>query len=335
MNFCIIGAGAWGSAMALHLNRCGHTVTLVARRLEHAMAMASSRENADHLPGVALPRTLQIGHEPGPAILEADAVIFACPSKHLRATAGLIRPHLAQAASLRLAVSLCKGLENDTLLRPTQVLAEEIPGVPHAALSGPTNAGEVAKGLPSAMVFAADSENDFTREVQTAISNRHLRVYSSTDLAGVELGAILKNIYAVGAGICDGLALGSNAKAAFLTRSIREMVALGAAEGCRNETFMGLSGVGDLIATAHGPWSRNRAFGEKLARDAAAAIAEAASGRVTVEGYRATDCYRRLADRHGVRAPILEGLHAVLYAGVPPAIAIEKLMLRDLKAEHA
>lgn len=333
MNFCILGSGAWGTAVAIHLNRRGHTVTLVSRRIESAMEIASTRENKEHLPGFKLPHSLQIGHEAGPAIMEADVIIVACPSKHLRATAESLKPHLAGAHSLRLVVSLCKGLEGGSLLRGSQVLAEVLPGIPHGILSGPTNAGEVAMGLPSAVVFAVDKEDAFTKEVQEAFSDKHLRAYRSQDVIGVELGGVLKNIYAVGAGICDGLNLGSNSKAAFVTRAIREMVSLGVAEGGKAETFMGLSGVGDLIATAHGGWSRNRGFGAKLAQDAGTAIAEAESGAVTVEGYRATDNFRRLASRHGIHAPILEGLHAVLFGGVPPARGIEILMTRELKSE--
>ncbi len=333
MNFCILGSGAWGTAVALHLNRRGHTVTLVSRRIESAMDIASTRENAEHLPGHKLPHSLQIGHEAGPAIMEADVIIIACPSKHLRATAESLKPHLAGAQALRLVMSLCKGLEGSTLLRPSQVLAEVLPGIPHGVLSGPTNAGEVARGLPAAVVFAVDKEDDFTKEVQEAMSDKHLRVYRSQDVIGVEMGGILKNIYSVGAGICDGLGLGSSSKAAFVTRAIREMVALGTAEGGKAETFMGLSGVGDLIATAHGGWSRNRGFGEKLAADAPAAIADAESGKVTVEGYRATDNFRRLASRHGIHAPILEGLHAALYGKISPAQGITALMTRELKSE--
>lgn len=333
MNFCILGAGSWGTAVALHLNRRGHTVTLVARRIEQAMELATTRENAAHLSGHKLPHTLQIGHELAPAIMEADVIILACPSKYLRATAESIRPHLPVARSLRLVMSLCKGLETGTLLRPSQVLAEVIPGVPHGVLSGPTNAAEVAKGLPSAAVFAVDTEDEFTRAVQEAMSDRHLRIYRSQDVIGVELGAILKNIYAIGAGICDGLELGSNSKAGFVTRAIREMVALGVAEGGKAETFMGLSGIGDLIATAHGGWSRNRSFGEHLADNAPAAIAQAESGEITIEGYRATDNFRRLAARHKIHAPILEGLHAVIYGGLSPATGIDALMTRELRAE--
>ncbi len=333
MNFCILGAGSWGTAVALHLNRRGHTVTLVARRIEQAMEIASTRENAGHLPGHKLPHTLQIGNEVGPAVMEADVIILACPSKYLRETAEGLKPHLAGAQSLRMVMSLCKGLESDTLLRPSQVLAEIIPGVPHGVLSGPTNAEEVAKGLPSAAVFAVDMENEFTLAVQEAMSDRHLRIYRSQDVVGVELGAILKNIYAIGAGICDGLNLGSNSKAGFVTRAIREMVALGVAEGGKAETFMGLSGIGDLIATAHGGWSRNRGFGEQLAANARDAIARAESGAVTVEGYRSTHNFLKLAQRHKIRAPILEGLHAVIYGGLSPATGIEALMTRELKAE--
>lgn len=333
MNFCILGAGAWGTAVALHLSRRGHTVTLVARRIDQAMELASTRENAGHLPGHKLLPSLQIGNEIGPAIMEADVLVVACPSKYLRATAESLRPHLAGARSLRLVMSLCKGLETGTLLRPSQVLAEIIPHIPHGVLSGPTNADEVARGLPSAAVFAVDQENDFTRAVQEAMSDRHLRIYRSQDVAGVEMGAILKNIYAIGAGICDGLRLGSNSKAGFVTRAIREMVALGVAEGGKAETFMGLSGIGDLIATAHGGWSRNRAFGEHLVDNAADAIARAESGEITVEGYRSTDNFLRLAKGHKIHAPILEGLHAVIYGGLSPATGIDALMTRELKAE--
>lgn len=333
MNFCILGSGAWGTAIALHLNRCGHTVTLVSRRIEAAMDIATTRENAAHLPGIKLPHSLQLGYEAGPAIMEADVVIFACPSKHLRALAESVRPHLAGALALRLVISLCKGLEGGTLLRPTQVLAEVLPEVAHGVLSGPTNAGEVARGLPSAMVFATDREDAFTVEVQAAMSDRHLRVYRSQDIVGVEFGGMLKNVYAIGAGICDGLNLGSNSKAAFLTRAIPEMIALGVAEGGKPETFLGLSGVGDLIATSHGAWSRNRTFGERLASDTTGAIADAESGVTTVEGYRSADNLLRLARRHGVSTPILEGIHAVLFDGVPPADGIRNLMTRELKAE--
>lgn len=333
MNFCILGSGAWGTAMALHLVRRGQSVTLVSRRIDAAMTLASSRENTEHLPGFSLPHSLQIGHEVGPAVMEADVVMIACPSKHLRATAEALKKHLAVAESLKLVVSLCKGLESGTLLRPCQVLAEVLPDVPVATLSGPTNAAEVAKGLPSALVFATGADDAIAKEVQEAISDKHMRVYNSGDVAGVEMGGVLKNIYAIGAGVCDGLGLGSNSKAAFVTRAIREMVAIGVAEGGKPETFMGLSGVGDLIATSHGGWSRNRTFGERLAKDSSGAIADAEAGKTTVEGYRSTDNFRRLASRHGIHAPILEGLHAVLFGGVSPARGIESLMTRELKAE--
>lgn len=333
MNFCILGSGAWGTAMALHLVRRGQSVTLVSRRIDAAMTIASTRENAEHLPGHKLPYSLQIGHEIGPAVMEADVVLLACPSKHLRGVAEELKKHLPGAESLKCVVSLSKGLENGTLLRPCQVIAEVLPGMAVATLSGPTNADEVARGLPSALVFATDADPALAKEIQEAISDKHVRVYHSRDVAGVEMGGVLKNIYAIGAGVCDGLGLGSNSKAAFVTRAIREMVAIGVAEGGKAESFMGLSGVGDLIATSHGGWSRNRTFGERLAKDTVDAIADAENGVTTVEGYRSTDNFRRLASRHGIQAPILEGLHAVLFGNVSPARGIETLMMRELKAE--
>ncbi len=333
MNFCILGAGAWGTAMAVHLQRENHTVTLVPRRLEHASELATTRENRDYLPGVRLAEDIQIALELKPALMEAEVVVLACPSQRLRALAEEIRPALDSAWRVKMFVSLCKGLEQETLLRPSQVLAEVLPGRAHGVLSGPTNAGEVARGLPSAVVFAAEAEEETLVQVQEALSSKMLRTYRSNDVAGVELGGILKNIYAIGAGICDGLQLGSNAKAALLTRSMHEMVRLGTAAGGKAETFYGLSGVGDLIATAHGDWSRNRRFGELLAREKETAAQCLAESGMTVEGYWATGCFHQFAQRKNIVAPILEALHAVVYSGVGLHEGMEMLMRRMLKPE--
>lgn len=333
MNFCILGAGAWGTAIAVHLHRDKHTVTLLPRRLEHATAIATTRENAKYLPGVALSEDIQIALEVKPALMEADVVLLACPSQGLRPLAEQILPHLATSWRTKLFVSLCKGLERNTLLRPSQVLAEVLPGIPHGVISGPTNAAEVAKGLPCAVVFATDSESETVLRVQEEISGKTLRVYRSQDVAGVELGGILKNIYAIGAGICDGLQLGSNAKAAFLTRSIQEMVRLGTAAGGRAETFYGLSGVGDLIATAHGDWSRNRKLGEAIARTRTSPAGYLNKNHVVVEGYWAAECFHQFAEKNAVAAPILETLHGVLYGGTDLQDGIEALMRRMLKPE--
>ena len=332
MNCVVFGAGAWGTAMAIHLDRQGHTVTLVPRRLEQALKLTAERENTDYLKGHKLSASLQIGLEAPPALMDADVVFLACPSKGLAELVSQIGPAL-RASSARMVVSLCKGLDQNTLRRPTEVMALAAGKIPVATLSGPSNADEVARGMPTAMVLAAHHDDDTLREVQAALSGPTLRAYTSSDLPGVEIGGTLKNVYAVGAGLCDGLGLGSNAKAAFLTRALQEMMRVGVAVGGRPETFLGLGGVGDLMATAHGAWSRNRSFGEQVAKDAAGAIAALATRRDSVEGYRATDTLTRVAKASQLDAPILFCLHRILFEGLDARAGVTTLMTRDLKPE--
>jgi glycerol-3-phosphate dehydrogenase (NAD(P)+) len=332
MNCVVFGAGAWGTAMAIHLDRQGHTVTLVPRRLEQALKLTAERENTDYLKGHKLSASLQIGLEAIPALMDADVVFLACPSKGLAELVSQIGPAL-RASSARMVVSLCKGLDQNTLRRPTEVMALAAGKIPVATLSGPSNADEVARGMPTAMVLAAHQDDDTLREVQAALSGPTLRSYTSSDLPGVEIGGTLKNVYAVGAGLCDGLGLGSNAKAAFLTRALQEMMRVGVAVGGRPETFLGLGGVGDLMATAHGGWSRNRTFGEQVAKDAAGAIAALATRRDSVEGYRATDTLTRVAKASQLDAPILFCLHRILFEGLDARVGVTTLMTRDLKPE--
>ena len=332
MNCVVFGAGAWGTAMALHLDRQGHTVTLVPRRLEQALKLTAERENTDYLKGHRLPPSLQIGLEAAPALMDADFVFLACPSKGLADLLKQIGPDL-RASSARMVISLCKGLDQATLRRPTELMEAAAGRIPVATLSGPSNADEVARGMPTAMVLAAHQDDETLREAQAALSGPTLRAYTSSDLPGVEIGGTLKNVYAVGAGLCDGLGLGSNAKAAFLTRALQEMMRVGVAVGGRAETFLGLGGVGDLMATAHGAWSRNRSFGELVAKDARAAIAALATRRDSVEGYRATDTLTRVAKANQVDAPILLCLHRILFEGLDARAGVTALMTRDLKPE--
>jgi glycerol-3-phosphate dehydrogenase (NAD(P)+) len=332
MNFAIIGAGAWGTAMAVHLSRLNHTVTLVPRRFEQALDIASTRENADYLPGVKLPLSIQIGHELTPVLMEADVVILACPSQALRETCVRVKANLGLATQLKLVVSLAKGLELGTHLRPSEVIAAVLPQIAVGALSGPTNAAEVAKGRPAAMVLAATKTDAFLAEVQAALSGPTLRVYLGDDVAGVEFGGCLKNVYAIAAGCCDGLKLGDNAKAALLTRALAEMVRVGVALGAKAETFYGLGGFGDLVATCTGAWSRNRTFGQRLGEGAAAAELIAASKSV-VEGYRTTQSFAGLCKDRGIDAPILGEIYRILYEAKPPAEALSALMTRELKRE--
>ncbi len=332
MNFAIIGAGAWGTAFAIHLSRLGHTVTLVPRRFEQALAIASNRENADYLPGLKLPLSIQIGHELAPILMEAEVVLLACPSQALRETCERLKANLGLATQLKLIVSLAKGLELGTHLRPSEVIAAVLPNYTAGSLTGPTNAAEVAKGRPSAMVLAATKADAFLAEVQAALSGPTLRVYTSDDVAGAEFGGCLKNIYAIAAGCCDGLKLGDNAKAALLTRALAEMVRVGAALGAKADTFYGLSGFGDLVATCTGAWSRNRTFGQHLGEGAKAADLLAASKSV-VEGYRTTESFAGLCKERGIDAPILAETYRILYEGRAPASALAALMTRELKRE--
>lgn len=332
MNFCILGSGAWGTAMALHLHRRGHTVTLVARSMEQATRMASIRENKDYLPGFTLPNTLQIGAEVLPSVMEADAVVFASPIKGLEEWALKLKEALPSAWALRRTVVLAKGLEKGSGFLPVEILQKHLPGIPCSVLSGPTNAGEVATGLPAAVVLAAEDQDEFFAELQEAMSGDSLRVYRSNDIRGVGLGGLLKNVYAIAAGISDGLGFGDNAKASLLTRSLQEMVRIGEAMGARPDTMFGLAGAGDLIATAHGKWSRNRALGEAIGKGQSAS--EYLQSKNTVaEGFETTLALHELCQCRGIETPVLEQVHGVLFKNKPPLEALRNLMSRELKEE--
>ncbi len=332
MNFCIFGAGAWGTAMALHLDRCGHSVTLVPRRMEHALALSSKRKNEDYLPEYQLPHTIQIGCEIKPVLMEADAVFLACPSKALRNLCEQISHVKEHARSLQLFVVMCKGLDSESLQTPSEIVQAFFPDIACGVLSGPTFAGEVAAGSPTAATFAVSASFQSAKLYQEAFSNLSLRVYLSTDVRGTELGGILKNMYAIASGMCDGLKLGDNAKAALLTRSLNELVRLGQALGGQRETFYGLSGFGDLVATCSGAWSRNRTFGERIAQgETPEAIIS--SQKTVVEGYWAISCIQQLIDQKDLSAPILNQIYAVLYHKKDPYQALQALMSRGLKSE--
>jgi glycerol-3-phosphate dehydrogenase (NAD(P)+) len=332
LNFTIIGAGAWGTAMALHLIRRGQQTTLVTRRPEHAEELIATRENSDYLPGIALPATLTITSDVRPSLVEADVALVACPSQNLRGWCEQMRSVLHETSRLQLFLSLVKGLEIGTHLRPSQIMSQVLPSLNCGTLTGPTNATEVARGLPAAMVMAAVRVDQFVPKVQAAMSGSTLRIYTGDDLAGAEYGAGLKNIYAIAAGFCDGLKLGDNSKASLITRSLAEMVRVGQALGANKDTFYGLSGFGDLVATCHGVWSRNREFGEKIG--AGKTVEELLAGRKTVvEGFRTTQALHGLCQERAISAPILSEVYAILYEQKKPADALHSLMTRELKPE--
>lgn len=335
MRFVVVGAGAWGTAFAVHLARLGRPVTLVPRRAEQAQKIAAARENADYLPGIALPEGVRVEVALEMALAQADVVLLACPSQALRATCERVREAsrgVKPLPPLKFVVSLAKGLELGTHLRPSQVIAEVFSKEAAASLTGPTNAAEVARGLPAAMVLAAKIGSAAVQDVQVALSGPTLRVYTSDDLAGVEFGGCLKNVYAIAAGCSDGLKLGDNTRAALLTRALAEMVRVGTALGARAETFYGLSGFGDLAATCHGAWSRNREFGEQIGRGRAV-IEWLQERKSVVEGYKTTQSFHELCVQKGIDAPILRETHAILFEGKQPAAALQSLMTRGLKCE--
>lgn len=323
----VLGAGAWGTAIAAVLAP-RLQVSLWARDAMQARAMAASRRNERYLPGVALPEPLAITADFARAVANADLVLAATP------VAGL-RPLLErlQEAGTRPVIWLCKGFEQGSGLLPHQIVQQSFGGQARAgALSGPSFAQEVARGLPCALTLAS-RDAAFAREAAATLHGGRLRVYYSADLVGVEVGGAVKNVMAIAAGISDGLALGQNARAALITRGLAEIARLGVALGGAPETFMGLAGAGDLILTATGDLSRNRRVGIELARGRLPAEILQALGHVA-EGVHSAKEVARLARARGVDMPVTEAVNAVLEGTLAPAAAVERLLSRDAKPER-
>ena len=303
---------------------------LWGRDAARIQAMARVRRNAKYLPDVDFPPNLGLEADLATTLDGADVVVVAVPSLSFRAT-------LAAIAGTQVRVSgLCwasKGFEIETGRLPHQIVAETMPaGLPTAVLSGPTFAAEVARELPSAMTIASADEN-YARHIAEAISTETFRAYLSSDMIGVEVGGATKNIYAIGAGLSDGLGFGANTRIALLTRGLAEMTRLGEALGARRETFMGLAGMGDLVLTCTDDHSRNRRFGLALAGGLSMDAALARIGQV-VEGYFAARAVHLVAARNGIDMPIAEQLYRVLYEGLDPRDAVTALMRRPLMREH-
>lgn len=318
--------------MALHLHRLGHGVSLLARRMEQATDIASVRENRLYLPGITLPDSLQVGCEVMPALMEADVMVFASPVKGLHDLAVEVKRCRDSSWALRQGILLAKGLDHERGRLPMEVVREVLPDLSLAVLSGPTYAREVAQGRPAAVVLAAREQDSFFGEVQAAFNGGGLRVYRSYDEVGVSWAGILKNVYAIASGICDGLGLGDNARASLATRALQEMVRIGERFGGTRETLFGLAGVGDFMATIHGSWSRNRGLGEEVGRGAVAS-AHVDSHSTVAEGFESTRQLHRICREQSIEAPILEQMYAVLFEDRPPEAALRELMSRDLREE--
>lgn len=330
MRCAVIGAGAWGTALANLLAENGHETILWAYESDVADAIAMRHENPRFLPGIALHPALSATDDLAAATAGAELVLFASPSHALRRVARDAAAGITTGTPLVVAT---KGIEADRLALMTDVVAEEIPAHPVVALSGPSFALEVAQHLPTALV-AACADLEIAQLVQRTFSTSAFRVYTQRDVVGVELGGALKNVMAVATGIADGLALGFNARAALITRGLAEMTRLGAALGADPLTFAGLAGVGDLVLTCTGSLSRNRQVG--LAIGEGATLAEVLAGRETVaEGVATTQSAQALAERKGVEMPIVSAVHRVLFERQPARWALVELMNRDLKEERA
>ncbi len=329
--FAVLGAGAWGTAIALHLAQDSrHRVRLWCARESSARALIECRENVRLLPGVPIPNEVEITADAGRALHGADLCVAAVPTVYLRTT---LQP-LANIIPVGLPLlSLAKGVENDTFERPTEILAELWGSERLAVLSGPSHAEEVSRGLPTSLV-AASGDLDLARWVQQCFTTERFRVYTNLDVVGVELAGALKNVIAIAAGIGDGLGFGDNAKAALLTRGLVEIARFGVALGAEHTTFFGLAGLGDLMTTCFSPHGRNRRVGQRLA--AGESLDDILTGTPMVaEGvYTARSVHAR-AQRMGVEMPITDEVYRVLYEGKPPLQAVQDLMLRRPKHEPA
>jgi glycerol-3-phosphate dehydrogenase (NAD(P)+) len=325
----VLGAGSWGTALAVHLGRLGHDVRLWARDESLARDMAARRANAVYLPDVTLPPSVTVAHAIHDAVRDAELVVAAIPSHGCRAVIRSASPYIAARAVL---VSATKGLESDTLLRMSEVIAQEVgPGRPVVVLSGPSFAAEVAQQLPTA-VLAASSNVAAAGLVQAEFRSPYFRLYGSDDVIGVEIGGALKNIIAIAAGVVEGLGLGHNALAALITRGLAELTRVACAAGGRRETLAGLSGLGDLVLTCTGNLSRNRHVGIELARGRS--LTEVLAGmKMIAEGVRTTGAALALGERYGVELPIATQMGEVLAGRTDVRSAIETLMLRRQRAE--
>lgn len=325
----VLGAGSWGTALAVQFARSGRPTRLWGRDRAQLAVMARERRNERYLPSGAFPEALVVEPDLAGALRGARDLLIAVPSHAFRSMLTAVRAVLCDETQVAWAT---KGFELPSGLLPHQVALEVLgPKRAAAVLSGPTFAREVGAGLPTAMTIAS-TDAAFAKALAQDLSSSNFRVYTSTDIVGVEIGGAVKNVLAVGAGLSDGLGLGANARVALITRGLAEMMRLGLALGAQRETFMGLAGLGDLVLTCTDDQSRNRRFGLRLAGGGTPAQALEAIGQV-VEGYPAARALRDVAVRAGVEMPLCESVYRVLYEGVPAREAVRDLMTRPIKSE--
>lgn len=329
MKLCILGAGSWGIALSLHLKRAGHDIILWEYDASKAGQLAQTREDKKLLPGILLPREINVTSDMPQALSGREGVVMAVPSHGVRSTLALASPAWPQGAWV---VCASKGLEEASHLRMSEVLKQSLKeGVPIAVISGPSHAEEVSRKMPTTVVAASDDEK-LSKTVQEVFHSDYFRVYTSKDLTGVELGGALKNVIAIAAGITDGLGLGDNTKAAIMTRGLHEMTRLAVALGAQASTFSGLAGMGDLIVTCTSRHSRNRLLGEKIGKGAT--LEQALKEMVMVaEGVKTSHAAIDLAQQCQVEVPITSEVYEVLFKGKTAKEAAHSLLSRSAKPE--
>lgn len=331
-DIAILGAGGWGTALGVVLAARGRRVRLWGHDPAHVERLREQRVNATYLPGVELPSGIKPTGSLGD-LRGVGLVLFVTPSRALREVAGQLAAAGGNGFAAGVPLLSCtKGIEHGSGRRMSEILREFFPENPVAALSGPSHAEEVARGTPTAIVLGAEDRGVGAR-LQAIFNGESLRAYTTDDLAGVELGGALKNVFALAAGVSDGLGLGDNAKAALVTRALAEMIRLGTRLGGRRETFQGLSGIGDLMVTCFSRHSRNRQVGERLGRGE---TLEGITGsmRMVAEGVPTARSAWECARRCGVESPIADQVYALLYEGRPPAAALRELLERDPRPER-
>lgn len=327
----ILGAGSWGTALALHLARCGYDVTLLARDDGHADRMLQQGDNREYLP-IPFPQNLKpsadFSHLRG-----AEMGFLACPSQGVSEFCRRIGEINFASSQRPFLVTLCKGFIPESLRLPLSLAAEILPEFELGVLSGPTYALDVALGKPTAAVLASAAAPSRLSQIQEWLNSADFRLYRSADVRGVELGGCLKNPYAIGMGLASSLGYGDNGRAALLTRMMKELARIGVALGGQRETFYGLSGLGDLLATAQGSWSRNRCFGERIGNgESPETIIQ--SQKAVVEGYRSTRGFYELCQKMHISCPILDEIYQILYGGKKMHDVLPNLMQRELKSEE-
>lgn len=331
MNISVLGAGGWGTTLAVLLHYNGHNTTLWEYDRSYAKTLDKTRQNKLYLPGIEIPEEINITHDLDEAASERHMLVLAVPSQFLRS---VIKKLDYSDIKNSLLVSVAKGIENNSMLTMSQMIKQQIPQLSEeqiGVLSGPSHAEEVSRRIPTAVVAASKYEAT-SKSIQGAFIVSYFRVYSSTDILGVELGGAVKNVMAIGAGIVDGAKFGDNTKAAIMTRGIAEISRLGTAMGARAETFAGLSGMGDLIVTCMSKHSRNRFVGEKIG-EGKTLKQVLKSMTMVAEGVETCRSVKELAELNNVNTPIVNEVYKVLFEEKDPVKATTDLMTRDMKAE--